>query len=321
MVHQRGQRRTPCVKEAEDMVKKRIKFGYFASLEQYSPSDALMQTVEAEQAGADSIWVDDHFQPWCHAHAHAAHAWVWMATALQATRQVFFSTAVTCPIFRYHPAIVAQAFATLDRLFPGRVGLGIGAGEAINEFPITERWPPVKVRQDMTVEAVRLIRELWTREGQVAFEGEHFRFRGASLYTKPIRPIPLYFSGIGPRGACLAGRFGDHLITAAQPPSAIAQSVIPNFEKGAREAGRDPSSMERVLLAWYSIDPDYGRAAEGLRFWAGAMLPAMLKYPVADPQEVQAHAGYVSHEAIGKTFFPVTDAEGLIRRVEEYHAA
>jgi alkanesulfonate monooxygenase SsuD/methylene tetrahydromethanopterin reductase-like flavin-dependent oxidoreductase (luciferase family) len=153
------------------------------------------------------------------------------------------------------------------------------------------------------------------------FEGEHFHFRGASLYTKPIRRIPLYFSGIGPRGAYLAGRFGDHLITAAQPPSAISQSVIPNFEKGALEAGREPSSMERVLLAWYSIDPDYDRAVEGLRFWTGAMLPAMLKYPVADPREVQTHAGYVSREAIGKAFFPVTEAEALIRRVEEYRAA
>ncbi|RPJ53743.1 MAG: LLM class flavin-dependent oxidoreductase, partial [Methanobacteriota archaeon] len=156
---------------------RRMKIGYTASLEQYSPSEALLQTVEAEHAGADAIWVDDHYQPWYHAHAHAAHAWVWIATALQATRRVFFSTAITCPILRYHPTIVAQAFATLDSLFPGRVGLGVGAGEAINELPVAKRWPPIAARQDMTVEAVRLMRELWTREGQVLFAGEHFRFR------------------------------------------------------------------------------------------------------------------------------------------------
>jgi len=119
----------------------KTQIGYFASLEQYRPMDALEQTIRAEKVGFDSIWADDHFHPWYHDNAQSAQAWAWMGAALQATKRVFISTCITCPIIRYNPAIVAQTFATLRQMYPKRVGVAVGAGEAMNEVPVTGVWP------------------------------------------------------------------------------------------------------------------------------------------------------------------------------------
>jgi G6PDH family F420-dependent oxidoreductase len=147
------------------------KIGYFASIEQYKPMDALEQSVRAEKVGFDSIWVDDHFHPWYHTDAQSGQAWAWMGATLQATKKVFVSTCITCPILRYNPGVVAQTFATLRQMYPKRVGIAVGAGEALNEVPVTGKWPSVAERQDMTVEAIEVMRKLWESKAPVSFKG------------------------------------------------------------------------------------------------------------------------------------------------------
>jgi len=283
--------------------------------------DALEQAVRAENVGFDSIWVDDHFHPWYHTNAQTGQAWVWMAAALQATKRAFFSTCITCPIMRYNPAVVAQSFATLRQMYPGRVGIAVGAGEALNEVPVTGEWPSVPERQNMTVEAIEVMRKLWESKEPVSFKGKYYTLDKAFLYTKPDDEVPLYFSGMGPKGAQLAGKHADHLMTVSAPPSVLKNVTIPNFEKGAREAGKDPSKMERAMLVWYAVDADYEKAVEALRFWSGCLVPAMFKYRVSDAKEVELHANLVGHDMMKDNFMVATDAEGMIKEIERFKAA
>jgi len=299
----------------------KTQIGYFASIEQYKPMDALEQAVRAEKVGFDSIWVDDHFHPWYHTNAQTGQAWAWMGAALQATKKAFISTCITCPIMRYNPGVVAQTFATLRQMYPGRVGIAVGAGEALNEVPVTGEWPSVPERQDMTVEAVEVMQKLWNSKDPVSFKGKYYTLDKAFLYTKPDDKVPLYFSGMGPKGAQLAGKHADHLMTVSAPPSVLKNVTIPNFEKGAREAGKDPSKMEHAMLVWYSVDADYDKAIEGLRFWAGCLVPAMFKYRVSDAKEVELHANLVGHDMMKDNFMVATDAEGMIKEIERFKAA
>lgn len=299
----------------------KTKIGYFASIEQYKPMDALKQSVRAENVGFDSVWVDDHFHPWYHTGAQSAQAWAWMGATLQATKRVFISTCITCPILRYNPAVVAQTFATMRQMYPGRVGIAVGAGEAMNEVPVTGKWPSVPERQDMTVEAISVMRKLWESKEPVSFKGKYYTLDRAFMYTKPDDEVPLYFSGMGPKGAKLAGKYGDHLMTVAASPDTLKNVTIPQFEAGAKEAGKDPKKMERAMLVWYSVDPDYEKAIEGLRFWSGCLVPSMFKYPVCDSKEVECHANLVGHQMMKENYIVATDAEGLIREIKRFKNA
>lgn len=299
----------------------KTKIGYFASIEQYKPMDALKQSVRAENVGFDSIWVDDHFHPWYHTDAQSGQAWAWMGATLQATKRAFISTCITCPIIRYNPAIVAQTFATLRQMYPGRVGVAVGAGEAMNEVPVTGVWPSVPVRQEMTVEAIQVMRKLWESKEPVSFKGKYYTLDRAFMYTKPDDEVPLYFSGMGPKGAKLAGKYGDHLMTVAADPATLKNVTIPNFVAGAKEAGKDPGKMERAMLVWYSVDPDYEKAIEGLRFWSGCLVPSMFKYPVCDSKEVECHANLVGHEMMKNNYMVATNAEGLIKEIKRFKDA
>jgi G6PDH family F420-dependent oxidoreductase len=299
----------------------KTKIGYFASIEQYKPMDALKQSVRAENVGFDSIWVDDHFHPWYHTDAQSGQAWARMGATLQATKRAFISTCITCPIIRYNPAIVAQTFATLRQMYPGRVGVAVGAGEAMNEVPVTGKWPSVPERQEMTVEAIQVMRKLWESKEPVSFKGKYYTLDRAFMYTKPDDEVPLYFSGMGPKGAKLAGKYGDHLMTVAADPATLKNVTIPNFVAGAKEAGKDASKMERAMLVWYSVDPDYEKAIEGLRFWSGCLVPSMFKYPVCDSKEVECHANLVGHEMMKNNYMVATDAEDLIREIKRFKDA
>ena len=259
----------------------KTQIGYFASIEQYKPMDALEQAVRAEKVGFDSIWVDDHFHPWYHTNAQTGQAWAWMGAALQATKKAFFSTCITCPIMRYNPGVVAQTFATLRQMYPGRVGIAVGAGEALNEVPVTGSGRHA-VRQDMTVEAVEVMQKLWESKEPVSFKGKYYTFDKAFLYTKPDDKVPLYFSGMGPKGA-RAGR------EARRPPHDGVCAALraeechhPKLRERRPRGRKDPSKMEHAMLVEYSVDADYDKAIEALRFWAGCLVPAMFKYKVSD---------------------------------------
>src|SRR2546421_1169201 len=171
-----------------------LKLGYKASAEQFGPRQLLNYAVEAEECGFDSVWISDHFQPWRHTNGHAPFALSWLGAAGERTKRVILGTSVLTPTFRYPPAIIAQAFGTLGALYPGRIILGVGSGESLNEVAVTAtEWPSAKERLARLREAVELIRRLWSEE-LVTYEGQYYRTLKATIYDKPYQPVPIYIS-------------------------------------------------------------------------------------------------------------------------------
>jgi G6PDH family F420-dependent oxidoreductase len=230
-------------------------------------------------------------------------AWTVMSSALQATERVPFFTVVTAPIMRYHPAIVAQAFATMGAMYPGRVGIGVGTGEPPNEMAVYGgEWPSNAVRLEMLEEALTLMNRLWTSAEPVSFAGKYYTLNDAIVLTKPEEKIPVWVSAIGPRAASLAGRRGDHLITLANDPQYVKEELLPAFEAGAREAGKDPKTMERAVHFSYLYDPDQKIPLESL--------------------EQQQDAGTMSGGALSRAISSEVlclfhSAEDIIKKIEE----
>ena len=208
-----------------------LKLGYKASAEQFGPRDLLEFAVRAEAAGFDSVMVSDHFQPWRHNDGHAPYSFAWLAALGERTSTITLGTSVVTPTFRYHPSIVAQAMGTLGALNPGRVMLGVGTGESLNEVPaIGVEWPKFKERFGRLKEAMELMRRLWTEE-RVSYEGEYYRTENATIYDRPDEPVPMYVAAAGPTAARLAGRVGDGFIcTSGKAPELYTETLLPNVD-------------------------------------------------------------------------------------------
>src|SRR5690606_23510530 len=206
-----------------------MRFGYKASAEQFAPNQLLQFAVEAEQAGFESVFISDHFQPWKHTDGHAPFAPAWLAAALARTEKLVIGTSVLTPTFRLHPSVVAHAFGTLGAMFPGRVILGVGTGESLNEVPATGMvWPELKERSARLREAVTLIRKLWSEE-RVSFEGAFYRTENATIYDRPKEMVPIYVAGAGPLIAKYAGRNGDGFIcTSGKGEELYKDVLLPN---------------------------------------------------------------------------------------------
>ena len=256
--------------------------GYFLSHEQFSPADLVEAAVAAEQAGFDSVWASDHFQPWQEKQVHAGNAWLTLAAAGQRTSRVLLGTAVTCPIYRNRPALVAQAFATLGVLYPGRVFLGVGTGEAVNELPAGGGWGPYRERRALLREAIELIRKLWN-EDRVTHEGPGFSIANAKIYDKPSTPIPIYVAASGPRSAALAGEVGDGWMTNS---AALLESpdIVKAFRDGASVAGVDPSARE-VLVEQYVFVGSEDEAYAAAPLWQFAAVEHLVR-DMDDPRDI-----------------------------------
>jgi coenzyme F420-dependent glucose-6-phosphate dehydrogenase len=267
-----------------------LRLGYKASAEQFPPRRLLDLAIAAEASGFDSVWTSDHFQPWRHTDGHAPNALVWLGAAAQATSRVVLGTSVLTPSFRYNPAIVAQAFATLGCLAPGRVILGVGTGESMNEVPVGVDWPEQAERFARLREAIGLIRQLWSEEF-VTFDGEYFHTHDATIYDLPDQPVPIYVAASGPAAARLAGRLGDGLIcTSGKGAELYTDTLLPSFAEGAQKAGRDTAAMDRMIEMKVSFDRDLGHAMEDTKVWAALALPGEKKVGVHDPREMEALA-------------------------------
>jgi TAT-translocated FGD2 family F420-dependent dehydrogenase len=259
--------------------------GFCLPHEQFAPAVLLEHGVAAVEAGFGALWASDHFHPWQDNQGHAALAWITLAALGQRTRTVPLGTGVTCPIFRYNPAIVAQAFASLGALYPGRVYLGAGTGEAVNELAAGGGWAPWSERAARLVEAVSLIRRLWSGEW-VTHQGRYFTTQTARIYDRPPSPIPIYIAAGGPKAMRLAGAHGDGLITDGRAARDPARRMA--FADGARAAGKDPSALE-IIVEHYVVVGSHAAAAEAARLWRfGAVAGQM--FDVADPREVQRRA-------------------------------
>src|SRR3954469_21986176 len=235
------------------------RYFHFCSHEQFPPEALLEQAVAAERAGFDGIGCSDHLQPWWEP-GESGHAWVWLGAAGQATARVPIGTGVTPPGPRYHPVLIAQAWSTLERLFPGRPFLGIGSGESLNESPLGAEWPPVDDQIERMEEALELIDRLFDGE-RVTHAGKHFSTKEATLHTRPERRPPIYVSAFGAQAATGAGRWGDGLCPRADPES--VPETLDAYRSAADDAGRSPGEVVlQAGFSWAPADED-GRAGAG----------------------------------------------------------
>ena len=297
-----------------------LKVGYKASAEQFGPRELVELGVLAEQAGMDSAFVSDHFQPWRHKGGHAPFAMAWMTAVGERTRRVVLGTSVMTPTFRYNPAVVAQSFATMACLYPGRIVLGVGTGEALNEVAtgFTGTWPEFKERFARLREAVDLLRQLWTGE-RVDFRGEYYRTEGATVYDVPDEPVPVYVAAGGPVVARYAGRAGDGFIcTSGKGMDLYTEKLLPAVEEGLATAEREPASIDRMIEVKLSYDPDPALALENTRFWAPLSLTPEQKHSVEDPVEMERLADELPIEQVAKRWVVASDPDEVTEAVRAY---
>jgi coenzyme F420-dependent glucose-6-phosphate dehydrogenase len=282
-----------------------VRIGYKASAEQFDPATLLGLAARAERDGLEIVSLSDHFQPWRHHGGHSPAALPWRAAAGQATERAVIGTSVLTPTLRYHPSIVAQAFATLGCLTPGRVLLGVGTGEAMNETPATgEAFPGRKERRLRLAEAIELIRLLW-REERVDFEGTYYRTSKATVYDRPEVEVPIYVAASGPLAAKLAGRVGDGFICTSGKDPELYRTLLANVQEGAAAAGRDADGLRRMIEIKVSYDRDKQAAYDHCRWWAALALTPEEKEGIEDPVEMERVAD--EHADRAHTRFIVSD--------------
>jgi coenzyme F420-dependent glucose-6-phosphate dehydrogenase len=264
------------------------------------------------------VFVSDHLQPWRHEGGHAPFAMSWLGALGASTERITLGTSVLTPTFRYHPAIVAQAFATLGCLFPGRVVLGMGSGESMNEVPLGLVWPDGKERFARFREAVRLIRELWAGE-RVSFEGEFYRTEKATIYDRPQRPVPLWLAASGPAATRFAGRAGDgYITTSGKDPALYTETLLPAVKEGASKAGRSVGDIEMMIEVKVSFDHDLDAAMAATRFWGALGLTPEQKQGVEDPVQMQRLADALSVQQTAKRFIVSTDPDEHVAQIKTY---
>ncbi|HXD61430.1 MAG TPA: glucose-6-phosphate dehydrogenase (coenzyme-F420) [Lacisediminihabitans sp.] len=301
-----------------------LKLGYKASAEQFDPRELVEIAVAAEAHGFESVAVSDHFQPWRHEGGHAPFSLAWMAAVGERTSTVQIGTSVMTPTFRYNPAVIAQAFATMGCLYPGRIMLGVGTGEALNEIATGFRgageqdWPEFKERFARLREAVSLMRQLWT-EDRVDFQGEYYSTHGASIYDRPETPIPVYVAAGGPVVARYAGRSGDGFIcTSGKGMELYTEQLIPSVQEGAEKVGRDANEIDRMIEIKLSYDTTYEAALENTRFWAPLALSKEQKHDIHDPIEMEKAADALPIEQIASRFIVGSDPDAVVADIKKY---
>jgi len=295
-----------------------VQIGYKASAEQFGPRRLVELGVLAERHGFDTVTVSDHYQPWRHEGGHAPFSLAWMSAVGARTERVLLGTSVLTPTFRYHPAVIAQAFATMGCMFPGRVMLGVGTGEAMNEVAVTGiEWPEFKERFARLRESVRLIRELWTDE-RVTFEGDYYKTVEATVYDRPDTPVPVYIAAGGPMVARYAGRHGDGFIcTSGKGMELYEEKLLPAVAEGLEKAGRE-DTIDRMIEIKLSYDPDPDAALENTRFWAPLALSSDQKAGLDDPLEIQRAGDALPIEQVASRWIVASDPDEAVAAVKPY---
>lgn len=257
--------------------------GFQLAHEQFAVPELLELGIAADQAGFDLLAVSDHFQPWQANEGHSGQAWVTMSAIGQRTKRIRMGTTVTCPTFRYNPAVVAEAFASLSLLYPDRIFLGIGSGEALNEEAAVGSWPSWPERSERLVEASELIRKLWGGQ-QIDHNGKYYKVN-ARLYDPPAKTIPLMMAGNGPKAMRRCGQFADGLIT---DPKTWKEHKA-EFEEGARDASKDPKRMP-VFIEQYVVVGDRKDLAEAAELWRFGPKAWKPYFNIRDPKTIEDRA-------------------------------
>jgi coenzyme F420-dependent glucose-6-phosphate dehydrogenase len=294
-----------------------VRYGYKASAEQFPPRQLIDYGVSAEHHGFDIVAVSDHFQPWRHHGGHAPNSLVYLAALGELTERVTLTTSVLTPTLRYQPAVIAHVFATLACLNPGRVSLGIGSGEAMNENPsIGIEWPKFKERSERLAESVALMRELWSGE-RVSFDGKYYRTLNATIYDRPEEPIPIYIAAGGPKAAALAGEIGDGFIVTSGKGAELYHTLLGGLAEGAERADRDPVTIAKFIEIKVSYDHDAAFAKEACRPWAALALTAEEKGGTEDPIEMERLAEGAVDRAHTR-FIVSDDPEEVVEKIAFY---
>ncbi|TWF80074.1 G6PDH family F420-dependent oxidoreductase [Pseudonocardia hierapolitana] len=280
--------------------------GYFLSCEQFGPKELIDQARRAEAAGFEKLWISDHFHPWNDEQGHSPFVWGVIGALSQAT-SLPVTTAVTCPTFRIHPAIIAQAAATAAAQLDGRFVLGVGSGEALNEHVLGDQWPSVGVRLEMLEEAIEVIRKLHEGE-EISFHGTYYEVQDARIYTLPAEPVPIYVSGFGPQATELAGRIGDGYVTTS--PDADLIRVF-------KEAGGEGKPVQAgTKVCW---DRDAERAVDiAHRTWGNQGLPGQLSQTLPRPRDFMDAQTLVTRESTANAVACGDDVDAQLAQIREY---
>jgi coenzyme F420-dependent glucose-6-phosphate dehydrogenase len=296
-----------------------LKLGYKASAEQFGPRELLDFSCLAEKLGFDSVFVSDHFQPWKHHGGHAPFSLSWLGALGAKTTRMVIGTSVVTPTFRYHPSVVAQAIATLSVLFPERMILGIGTGEALNEIPATGiEWPGFKERQGRLREAIELMRRLWTEE-RVSYDGAYYRTKNATIYDRPSVPTRIYVAASGPTAAALAGELADGFIcTSGKGTELYRDTLLPKVAAGLSASGRGSDSIDRMIELKVSFGSDLRQCMEDTRHWAALALSGEEKTGVWDPLEIERLADALPVERTASRWIVSTDPDEHVDKIRPY---
>jgi coenzyme F420-dependent glucose-6-phosphate dehydrogenase len=302
-----------------------LTLGYKASAEQFAPRELVEIAVAAEGHGMESVWTSDHFQPWRHSGGHAPFSLAWMAAVGERTSTVRIGTSVMTPTFRYNPAVLAQAFASLGVLYPDRIIAGFGTGEALNEIATGFRgageqdWPEFRERFARLRESVRLMRALWTGDDQVSFEGEYYSTHDASIYDRPEGGVPVYIAAGGPTVAKYAGRAGDGFIcTSGKGAELYVDQLLPAVKEGVEASGRSFDDLDRMIEIKLSYEETEEAALENTRFWSPLSLSKEQKHDITDPIEMERAADALPIEEIAKRWIVGADPDEVVAQIGQY---
>ena len=295
------------------------KYAYFCGHEQFQPEVLVRHAVLAEEAGFDMVEVSEHFHPWVDDLGASGFAYATIAAMAEATERIEFVTGVTTPLWRFHPAVVAQAAATLDRLSGGRFRLGVGTGENLNEGPLGYEFPRYAERAARMSEALDIMRQLLDGE-KLTYDGEYYRTDRAKLYSPPIESVPIYLAAGGPKSATLAGTKAEGVITSVKDPADTFERVIEPARTAAEEAGR-PSPT--VLASRWSIRAKTeDEAWTSLGAWRGLRAPGRLE--AVDPKDLRERADTMERSEILERYSMVYSPDDYVEVYEplitEVHA-
>ena len=295
-----------------------LKLGYKASAEQFGPRELLDFSCLAEEVGFDSIFVSDHFQPWKHTDGHAPSALAWLGALVAKTSRAEIGTSVLTPTFRYQPSVVAQVFGTLGTMAPGRVILGVGTGESLNEVPSSGiQWPGAKERRDRLREAIALINKLWS-EDRVTFEGQFYKTESATIYDKPKAKVPVWIAASGPLAAQMAGQIAEGFICTSGKNPQLYVDLTGKVEEGAARRGRSAADIERMIEVKVSFDTDARAAKELTRHWAALALSPEEKIGVEDPIEMERLADALPLDRAASRWIVSSDPDEQIEKIRPY---
>jgi G6PDH family F420-dependent oxidoreductase len=283
-----------------------VQIGYTLSAEEFRPQELADQAGMAEAAGFTFASISDHFHPWIDSQGQSAFAWSALGAISQTTSQLLIGTGVTCPIIRYHPAILAQAAATVADLLPGRFYFGVGTGEYLNEHITGEHWPPISTRQDMLAEAVDLIRDLWEGDYTTRY-GEYYTVENARIYTLPETLPPIYVAAAGPESAQLAASIGDGLISTSPDRESLDAYT---------ESGGQAPIIGQVTVCWGTDERAQIELAKEI--WGYTVLPGQLSQELALPAYFEQGMKLATNELVAQAVICGPDPEKYHQKIQTF---